>query len=208
MVFNRLGADIFILSGVCSLALIGGLMFFIKKKDIEHASSHYPLVIATVGAIYLIFNIFYFTNIIPPIPLALKEAGIYHRVERVAGGYSILDEKRPWYSIFTTKEVHLLTGESAYAFSSVFAPTKLESQIFHRWSFYDKRSNKWIEAVKIGFPIVGGRDAGYRGYSIKENIFPGRWRVDVITERRQIIGRMNFRVVEAEISPNFKIIER
>lgn len=207
VVLHRIGADIFILSGAIGLLIVMGLMYFIKKKNSEHAAGHYPLLIATIGAIYLIFNIFYFTNIIPPIPLALKEAGIYHRVERLPGGYLILGEKRPWYSIFSRNKIYLMPGESAYAYSSVFAPTRLETNIFHRWSFYNEQGGKWIETNRIGFPIVGGRDKGYRGYSIKENIFPGRWRVDVITERGQVIGRMNFRVIETETLPELEYLE-
>lgn len=203
VLFGRIGADLFVLSGIISLLAAAGLMYLIKKSNPEHAIKHYPLVITTVGAIYLVFNIFYFTNVIPPIPLALKEAGIYHRVERVVGGYSALEEKRPWHDIFRRK-IHLVPGRPAYAYSAVFAPTRLESRIFHRWSYYDEKQNRWTEAGRIGFPIVGGRDGGYRGYSVKENVFPGRWRVDVITERGQVIGRMNFSAIEAKVAPELQ----
>lgn len=195
VIFHRIGADIFILSGLLSLIVVIALVYLIKKLTPERISGHYKTIVGLVATIYFAFNIFYFTNIIPPIPLVLKEAGIYHRVERVGDSYLFSDEKRPWYSIFT-KKIHLRTGEPAYAYSAVFAPTKLESRIFHRWSFYDKQTGKWVEASRVGFPIVGGRDGGYRGYSIKENIFAGRWRVDVVTERGQVIGRINFRVID------------
>ena len=37
--------------------------------------------------------------------------------------------------------------------------------------------------------------------SIKENIFSGRWRVDVMTEREQLLGRYKFTIVDVQISP-------
>jgi hypothetical protein len=54
--------------------------------------------------------------------------------------------------------------------------------------------DKWVSVTRITFPIRGGRDGGYRGFSVKENLFEGRWRVDVKTERNQIIGRMKFNI--------------
>ena len=42
--------------------------------------------------------------------------------------------------------------------------------------------------------IFGGRDGGYHTYSIKGNIIPGLWRVDIETERGQIIGREEFKI--------------
>lgn len=208
VIFHRLGTDIFILSGLVSLAIAASLIYLIKKIAPERVAGHRALIFCVIGAIYLTFNLFYFTNIIPPTPLALKEAGIYQRVERVPDGYSILTEKRAWYEIFTRNRIHLPPGQPAYAYSAVFAPTKLESQIFHRWSFYDETRERWVEASRIGFTIVGGRDRGYRGYSVKENISPGRWQVDVITERGQIIGRMRFWIVVADTLPELRTIVR
>lgn len=208
VIFHRLGADIFISSGLVSLAIVAGLIYFIKKNTPERIAGHRTLIFGIIGAIYLAFNIFYFTNIIPPIPLALKEAGIYHRVERTSDGYLLLAEKRAWYEIFTKNRVHLPLDQPVYAYSSVFAPTKLESPIFHRWSFYDEKREKWVEAGRIGFLITGGRDGGYRGYSVKKSIMPGRWRVDVITERGQVIGRMQFWAVIAETLPELRVVVR
>lgn len=205
VVFHRLGAGIFILSGLVSLAAVGGLVYLIKKIAPERITAHKKLIIGTIGAIYLAFNVLYFTNIIPPIPLALKEGGIYHRVERMPdGNYLVLDEQRAWYQFLRRNRIHLQPGESAYAYSAVFAPTKLESKIFHRWSFFDERRRRWIAVSRIGFQIVGGRDGGYRGYSVKENVFPGLWRVDVITERGQVIGRIQFRVATATEQPELE----
>jgi hypothetical protein len=41
-------------------------------------------------------------------------------------------------------------------------------------------------------------DEGYRVYTYKENMEPGDWRVDVVTENDMIIGRIGFSVVRSE----------
>lgn len=204
VLFHEIGAAIFVLSGLISLGVVAALVYLIKKFTPKETAGHYRLIAITIGGIYLIFNVFYFTNIIPPIPLAMKESGIYHQVDRLPDGYSALEEKRKWYDVFGNK-LHTLSGQPLSAYSAVFAPTNLEGRIFHRWSYYDETRAEWIEAGRIGFPIFGGRDSGYRGYSVKENVFPGLWRVDVITERDQVIGRMKFRVIETETPPKLEL---
>lgn len=195
VLLRKMGPEVFILSGFVSLAIVALLVSLIKKMAPGKFLEHQRAVVFTIGIIYLLFNILYFANIIPPIPLSMKEAGIYHQVERVNGNYVLQGEKKKWYEFWRKNEFHFLSGESVYAYTAIFAPTKIESEIFHRWSFFDEKTDKWVESSKIGFPIAGGRDGGYRGYTIKENIFPGKWRVDVITERGQIVGRLNFKIL-------------
>jgi len=195
ILLRQLGADVFILSGFLSLIVIFLLFYLIKKISPQKISSHGKLNAITIIGIYFLFNIFYFANIIPPIPLALKEGGIYRNVERVNGDYVFYGKEKKWYQFWQKNKYSFVPGESVYAYTAVFAPTKINSQIFHRWSFYDPKNKEWVESGKIGFPIKGGRDGGYRGYSVKESIFPGKWRVDVVTERGQIIGRIGFEII-------------
>jgi len=46
----------------------------------------------------------------------------------------------------------------------------------------------------VKFPIVGGREGGYRAYSVKSQPASGRWRVDIETAEGQLIGRVPFSV--------------
>lgn len=81
-----------------------------------------------------------------------------------------------------------------YVFSAVFAPADLDVVIAHDWSYYDETSGRWVDRGRPTFPIEGGRDAGYRGFSFNSGIEAGRWRVDIETERGQILGRVRFGV--------------
>ena len=95
-------------------------------------------------------------------------------------------------------------GERAYVFSSVFAPTDLNTKIIHDWQYFHKAKGEWISVSKITFPINGGRSEGYRGFSIKSGVFEGRWRVDIKTERNQIIGRVRFDIETSGVTPSLK----
>lgn len=200
LVWKKIGVVMFLASGAVSLAaiaLFSLLLFLLVPRQImmgRRALSY------SIGAVFLIFNILYFTNVIPPVPLSLKEAGVYHSVKRLADrSYAVTYEKAPWYLPFreTSRVYHLQPGEPVYCFTSVFAPTDLDVPILHRWFYFDEATRTWVHKDSIRFSIVGGRDGGYRGYSFKTAAIPGKWRVDIATENGQILGRETFRIVTA-----------
>ena len=193
----------FLLSGAISLAAIAGFVYGIFRVMPEDVRRQKITTIRVIGGIFLAINILYFTNIIPPIPLSLKDAGVYHLVLRSGGeGYIVYAEEKTWRDFLRLREeFHQAPGEPVYFFSAVFAPTDLKTQIFHRWEYYDELKGGWTETDRLPFSILGGRDGGYRGYSTKRNAAPGRWRVDVITERGQLLGRDTFTIIEVAIPP-------
>jgi len=204
---GKMGDGVFLVSGVLSLFLMG-LLVFILNFSIPGKIYHVRRALfSSILGIYLLLNIFYFTNIIPPIPLSLKTFGVYHSVEKnSAGEYAVSFEPMPWYAWGERMNpvFHWTPGAPVYVFSAVFAPVKINTSVSHKWSYFDEKTGKWIETNRIGFSVVGGRDGGYRGYTVKNSIMPGRWRVDVVTGRGQVLGRLNFNVVETEITPELK----
>lgn len=197
LIANRINSITFLVSGVISVAFIA--LFVIAVRDImpELAARSMVPIARAVGIIFIVFNILYFTNAIPPLPLALKEADVYHRVERIGGEYHVLAEDVPWYQRYLplTEEFHRAPGESLYAFSSVFAPSGLKVTIHHEWQRYDTETEEWTTVARVDFPIQGGRDGGYRGFSQTANSQAGDWRVNVKTSSGQLVGRIAFRVV-------------
>lgn len=206
VLLGKMGAEIFLLSGLVSLIAI--FLFVALLKFIAPISViKIRFILAVIGVIYFLFNFAYFTNAIPPIPLSPKEIGIYHSVSRLPdGSYAVTFEPDTNFFFFKgiSKNFNRVSNEPVYAYSSVFAPTSLNTKIFHRWDYYNEDDGKWITSSKIEFHILGGRDGGYRGYSVKDNIFPGKWRVDVVTERGQLIERIDFKVVSSNIMPKLE----
>jgi hypothetical protein len=80
--------------------------------------------------------------------------------------------------------------------------------IAHRWEYWDTAEREWKFSTRISYKAEGGREAGYRGYSLKENIFPGRWRVTVETAEGLKIGRTEFTVLSAEDAPELRVSSR
>ena len=203
VVVKSINAFVFILSGLISVAIMVVLIHSLKIFIPERIKKSKSALRWSIGSIFILINIFYFTNIIPPIPLSLKEASVHYLVGRTDGGdYLAVSEVKKWYDFSFTDTIYRSVGNPVYVFSSVFAPTKFNTEIFHKWQYYDEGLGEWIESDKFGFTISGGRDGGYRGYTQKTNVQTGLWRVDVVTKRGQLIGRVKFEVEEA-----IKVIE-
>jgi hypothetical protein len=196
---GRIGGAVFVLSGAATLFLFWLAYRALRLVAPFEAKKGGVTLWALVWSIFFAFNFLYFNNMIPPIPLSLKEIGVYHRVERARSGeYLVAFERPPWYALGqkTSKVFHRGGGEPVYVWSSVFAPTRLLTEVVHRWSYFDEKTKRWADATTVSFPISGGREGGFRGYSKKELVSSGRWRVDVETARGQTIGRFVFTVVE------------
>jgi hypothetical protein len=132
---------------------------------------------------------------IPPVPLSIQFAGIYHRVERVGEKYR-LSHERPWWRFWQTGDevFKFRPGDKLHAFARIFSPARFEGKVFVRWSL--KREGRgWETWDAIPIKIVGGRDEGFRGVAIKENFAVGEWRLQFETEDAREIGRIHFRVV-------------
>ena len=82
VLLRKIGAEIFLFSGLVSIILIAlfikVLFYFTKGKFAKSKNLIYWLI----TIIFILVNILYFTNVIPPIPLSIKEGGVYHSVYR------------------------------------------------------------------------------------------------------------------------------
>ena len=154
---------------------------------------------AGIFSTFLAVNILYFANLIPPVPLALKFGGIYHHVTHTSAGYVVKYVPPPWFRFWRKWDdpFYFSSGESVYCYTAVFAPGGVRVPVYHVWSH--KISRGWVRPDRIGFPISGGRDGGYRGYTVKSGISPGEWRVEVQTERDQTLGRLDFTVLPSPV---------
>ena len=159
---------------------------------------------AIVGGILAAFMFFYFLNIIPPVPLSIKAIGIYHSLSKdAAGNYSAAFEQSHWWEFWrdTSGTYTRAPGSSAFCFSSVFAPAKLEAPVYHEWERLNSQTNIWESVSRIPFSIAGGRSEGYRGWSEITMLSPGEWRCNVETSSGALIGRISFTVVESSAPP-------
>ncbi|MFW5853223.1 MAG: DUF2914 domain-containing protein [Patescibacteria group bacterium] len=203
---KQMGALWFLMAGLISLGIFV-IYFFILNLLVPVLKAKRTRMALAVLIIFTVMNGLYFFNFIPPIPLSMREAGVYHEVSRLStGDYEVVAEKQSWWERWLPgQQVHLTKENSTvYVFASVFAPTELETDIIHRWQYKDPKSG-WQTISRVQFPMVGGRDGGYRGYSFSQRLFPGRFRVDVETVRGQVVGRINFKIVATDELPNMVV---
>jgi len=200
---HSIGDIIFILSGIASLTVFLFFVFLLSRVAPERFKASKVSLFASVVGIYILFNLAYFGGFIPPVPIALKEIGVYHTIVRTsAGNYELSFEPSKWYKLFggTAPIFHKSAGEPVYIWSAIFAPTALTLPIFHRWQYFNEIDKAWVTTDMLQFSIVGGRDQGFRGYSAKTNVFPAKWRIDVETIRGDLIGRIEFSIENSQKS--------
>ena len=192
-VFKTLSILMFLISGLVSLLVISLFLYF-TSNYIEELKDHKNKLYMTIAGIFLLVNVLYFTNMIPPIPLTLKDMGIYHSIERIDDNYkAITEECQSWDRCLFTREVRHIDefSQSIYFYSAVYSPPEMDLEIVHRWQKYNNNQNSWKTKAKIPFQLEGGRDIGFRWYSYYQ-VTPGLWRVVVETKKGQVVGRDSF----------------
>ena len=203
IVMKSIGTIPFLMSGLA--AILAFALFTTALRILGNVRFKEEVRRIRIGALLVLgaINVFYFTNVLPPLPLSAPAAGVYHAVWRVPGEYLANAEQQPWQVTYLGFEptLHVVPGESLYAYSSVFAPTALQTTIVHRWQWYDPTAKQWVTKAAVSYPIQGGRDGGYRGYSAVLAQTAGEWRVDVETIDGRLIERLPFSLVLVSLPP-------
>lgn len=212
-ILHTIGTKSFLISGVVSLGLMGVFISLLRIFALRNNRRRQLWEIrGMILVIFLVFNGLYFANIIPPVPLSLKSAGIYHSIAPLdtpgdSGAiYAATYEPKKWYEFWrdTADDFNIAEGQPAYCFSAVFAPGELSTPIYHRWEYLYPQTGKWITTGIVQFPINGGREEGYRGYSKKQVLTDGEWRCSVETSSGQVIGRITFTVKTSSSTPTLE----
>ena len=190
VLLGKMGDGIFILSGLTALMLATIVIQLLYKIIPNFMRQSTKRIIVTIGGLYFGMTALYFFNLIPPIPLSLTELDIVQTVYRDNdGNYRITDEDQAWYRRlpFIREKLHP-TSSSIACFARVYAPTRLQTKIYHKWEYKDADGD-WQEAFRFGYPITGENSGGYRGYTVLDSFSDGIWRCGVENERGQVLGR-------------------
>ena len=199
MAFGHVGVVPFAWSMVASVAAIG-LFYGLLRLRIGRADLHGRLL-GPAAAVMAGFLASYLAGIIPPVPIALRDMGVYHRVERDGDVFALYRDpgsRRAWL-LGNTRFV-ARPGDAVYVFAAIYAPARFDDEVVMRWSHHDLQQG-WAVTDTLPLEITGGREAGFRAYTVKRNFSPGDWRVAVETSDGRVIGRLSFSLVEAPASP-------
>lgn len=204
VIVHQIGTSVFLLSGGISLAIIGAFLLLLSLTAREtFKKSRWPIFACVIG-IFATVNILYFYNIIPPLPLALKDANIYHSLTvNAPGEYTVTGEPIStwWHFLDSYPPVHIVQGIPIFAYTAIFSPASFKLNVIHQWQYYDSAKSAWVTRSNITLSVAGGNDGGYRTFSELTPMASGKWRVNVMTTTGAVIGRLNFMVVFQNNAP-------
>jgi hypothetical protein len=152
---------------------------FIKTRPEWH-TSHW---VALLVALPLLITIAWWGRYwVPPAGLWLERSAITMQI------YSADKLPGKGLDVISHEDLH---QKGLYAYAAIRAPLGLRETIYHVWL----RDGEVIDRIPL--PIEGGREEGYRSWTHKL-AFPedarGKWKVQMLTEKGQMIGVLRFTV--------------
>ncbi|MDP3283942.1 MAG: hypothetical protein Q8M56_05905, partial [Desulfobacterales bacterium] len=197
----------FYLSCLISLALIYATHRIASARQrqpmlpgIKNAQYRWDLrQISPALGVVLLLVVLYQLQLIPPVPLVLKESYICKNFSNEAGVYQCEAEKQSiWRALgFGRDVIHFQEGEKIYSLNAVFAPTRITVALEQRWWLWDERSRSWLARGVINLPMVGGRKEGWRNYSyIHTGAQPGSWKVETALQGGAVLAVHYFKAKE------------
>ena len=198
---HKLTTATFFSRGIIGFILTAGMVTAIYRQIFKHNPKAILKKASPPVVVFGLMSFFYLANWIPPVPLSMKDGGIYHYVKknRSSNAYTVKYYK-DWLLKFWDDSDAIYPwaqGDTVFCYASVFAPIDWQATVYYQWYKYDKNAGKWRKRDRLSYRISGGRKGGYRGYTYKKNIEAGDWRVDVETAYGQVLGRIDFEVVES-----------
>ncbi len=208
-IFRTIASWVFVVASAVSVIYMALLVYGLARVVPTVNARVQRIVSVTVVGIVSVMQWLYFSHVIPPVPLALRDIEIAHSLVRRSSGYELQIEQTPWWNEYVgTKKVHIRPGQRVYVYNAIFAPEGLNTTAVHHWQLYDEATKTWRSRDRLTYEMVGGNRVGYHGYSYKTTLTPGLWRVDIETVTKHVIGRVEFRVVTVTDPPALETVIR
>ncbi|MGH8741334.1 MAG: DUF2914 domain-containing protein, partial [Burkholderiales bacterium] len=187
---GSIGLWVFLLSMLVGCLPLAAVAAWIRRKAPELFPRARRQILLPLGGVLVGFLAFYLFRLIPPVPLSIPFIGVYHGVERTEQGY-LLSHERPAWRFWHNGDQQFVAqpGDKVYVYFRVFSPANFSDQVLLRWY---RKGERWSLQDTIPIRIVGGREAGFRGYGVKTNYQSGEWKVQVETTDGREIGRVYF----------------
>lgn len=180
------------------------------RKIVTEPGVLFHAIFAPVATVMVIFATFFFLGLIPPVPLSVKEQGIYHYLVKRDSHYYLYAEKdESIFWNFGKSTFHAEPGDKIYFYSQIFSPARISDKIMVHW-FKKNSLGDWESQDQVPVAIKGGRDEGFRAFTYKSNYDAGEWKVVVETSTGVEISRLYFDVVNVENDParTFDVLKR
>jgi hypothetical protein len=179
----------FYLSSAAGVGLIWGLCWLAGH-------SFRTVRVATVAGVVLVG--LYTAKLVPPVPLVMKNSLVGADFKKADGEYTCLADEQGFLTDIglDTPTVVWKPGGHVAVLTAIFAPKDVEADMEHRWS--REVDGDWVHTDTIPFHLRGGRKDGWRMWSRKQRIVPGKWRVETAVKDGAVLGHETFWVEEGE----------
>jgi hypothetical protein len=193
VIIGRMGGWVFGLAVALSIWAVYAFVKRLVALELEPKRAYFSLSWAPAIVLSLIV-VFYVNKWIPPVPLSLQYAGVYHNIQKSGDGYLLSYPDWPWYQFWRKDSRPFLArpGDTIHCFVRVFGPRRFKDQVFLHWQYSPPGAKGFHTSDRIPLSIYGGRGEGFRGYATKTNYAPGRWKVDVETSDGRPLGNVVF----------------
>lgn len=189
---HRIGFFWFFASTLISFGICA-LVWFISHRKLT--------VLIAPGIICLLLTISYLVNLVPPVPLVMKQQMVCTNFDKNTYTGEIDIPSYLQYIGVESHTIHKRNKKEIHFVSSVYAPTDLKALLEYRWYYADPITGKFqLEKIISSSKMVltGGRESGYRSYVTRYNLPEGIYRVETAYSHGAVIGSMTFKVLEGE----------
>ncbi len=200
---NELGNDSLLISSLMAFLIAFVIFFLIKKVAPALFICTKKVLIISIVSLFVGLPLLIIYDVIPPLPLMLREGSVANSVSKVHESEYIL--KLQPVALYKRLGIPLLRptytvnkGGDLVFFTAVYAPSEIRTDIVHIWKWYDPSIRDYIERSRIDLKVSGGRERGYRTYSIISNVEDGLWRVTAELKTGQVLGHRDFKVEYGE----------
>lgn len=185
---HRIGFIWFLISTLLSFGLCAMIWKLShRKKSI--------LVAPALISIFLI--VAYIMNWVPPVPLVLKQKLACQNFDKASYSCDVDDPSLLQMVGLKIPSVHRVDSSEVYFLTSVYAPAKLKAELEYLWYYQDPTTGKYSLTDRISsgrMTINGGRESGFRTFTRKKNVPPGKYRVEIAYKNGAVIGSGTFEV--------------
>ena len=199
LALGHVGTVPFLLSFAATMAVIAAFYYVLRRRlGLAELKRRLLLPALSVSGLFLAL---YWVGLIPPVPIAARKLGVYHRVERHGDDYLLFRQQPAWKFWESGDQTFLEEpGDRVYVFASLVAPARFDDTVYMRWSVRDA-AGAWHSTDRIPIHFTGGREGGFRGYTYKTNCAPGDWRATIETNNGLEIARVSFTIESTPPDP-------
>jgi hypothetical protein len=141
-----------------------------------------------------LFVLLYALRVAPPVPLAIKQIGIYHDVQREPGGWRLFHQQPSW-KFWQNGDQDFLArpGDKLFCFARIFAPRHFHDGVSIVWFHHEPRQGFRL-VHRLPLSVSASSAVGFGTDAYLTEPAPGDWRVEIQSEDGRTIGQLGFHV--------------